>query len=733
MNDDRAVGSFGVLTSGGDSQGMNAALRAVVRTGLSLGWRVLAIHEGYRGLVRGGALIEEMKWEKVGGILHRGGTIIGTARCKDFFHEEGRKEAVFHLLEHGIDRLVVIGGDGSLTAANILRKEFSTHAAALVKEGRLPAKLLVGREHLGIAGLVGSIDNDMSGTDMTIGADTALHRITEAIDALSATAASHQRTFVVEVMGRHCGYLAVTSALAGGADWVLFPESPPQREDWELEMVSSLRAGREAGRRDSIVVVAEGARTARGRPISAQYVKETLEHHLDEEVRLTVLGHVQRGGRVSAFDRSTSTLLGWEATRWLLNKEPSEEPRLFGLRANRIHSSPLADCVEENARLRASIESGDFDQAMELRGKNFQQTLSTFRTMVQALPCNECARGSALRLGILTAGDPAPGMNTAVRAAVRLSLDRGLEVLGISKGFDGLLGGEIRPMDWMSVRGWGSLGGSELGTSPDVPSGASREKILEKIQECKLDGLLVVGGWTAWESSLRLRQEGCSIPIVCLPAGIDNNLPGSELSLGADTALNSIVENLDKIKQSAVASQRCFVVEVMGEYCGYLALLSGLASGAERVYLHEEGVTLDKLKQDVGALSDGFRKGKRLGLMIRAQEANACYTTQFMVQLFEEEGGDLFDVRQSILGHLQQGGDPSPFDRIHATRLAAFGLQTLLEEIRAENSRAIGIGIVDGQRRATPLSLLFEQADRKFRRPTFQWWLELSEAARLLS
>ena len=168
--------------------------------------------------------------------------------------------------------------------------------------------------------------------------------------------------------------------------------------------------------------------------------------------------------------------------------------------------------------------------------------------------------------------------------------------------------------------------------------------------------------------------------MICLPASINNNLPGSEQSIGSDTALNNIVGAVDKIKQSAVASKRCFVVEVMGRRCGYLALLSGLATGAERVYMHEEGVTLADLQRDLAAMAEGFRQGKRLGLVVRAEEANPLYTTPFMYALFEQEGGELFDVRQAILGHLQQGGDPSPFDRILATRFAAECVEYLVRE-----------------------------------------------------
>ncbi len=207
------------------------------------------------------------------------------------------------------------------------------------------------------------------------------------------------------------------------------------------------------------------------------------------------------------------------------------------------------------------------------------------------------------------------------------------------------------------------------------------------------------------------------IPIICLPATINNNLPGSELSVGADTALNSIVEAVDKIKQSAVASNRCFVVEVMGRYCGYLALMGGLSTGAERVYLHEEGVTLADLKDDLDHLVQGFKRGKRLGLIIRNEEANATYTTPFMSALFEEEGGDLFEVRQAILGHLQQGGSPTPFDRILATRLAKRCINHLIDEAEHGRSSVTAIGLQGGTIQNLDLRDLPRLVDAEHQRP----------------
>ncbi|MBI2893465.1 MAG: 6-phosphofructokinase [Deltaproteobacteria bacterium] len=731
-------GRIGVLTSGGDAQGMNAALRAVVRTALHHGVDVFAICEGYRGMVEGADRIRPLGWESVGGILHRGGTVIGTARCEAFQTRDGRLTAAENLVRHDIDRLVVIGGDGSLTGAHVFWQEWPSLVGELVQSGRAAADAAARHPHLGIVGLVGSIDNDMFGTDMTIGADTALHRITEAIDAISSTAASHQRSFVVKVMGRNCGYLALMGALSTGADWVLIPESPPDVDDWERVMCERLEAGRRAGRRDSIVVLAEGARDRHGKTIGSSYVQKVVEERMKEEVRVTVLGHVQRGGSPSAFDRNLGTIMGHAAVEAILAAPPAAEPQLIGMRGNRVVTSPLMDCVEKTHEVARAIAAGDFEKAMGLRGRSFGEAFRTLRTFVRAMPRAPEVGQRSLRLAVLNAGAPSPGMNTAARAAVRLGIDRGHVMLGIVNGFAGLAEGKTRELDWMSVNGWASMGGSELGTSRKVPKGGELYAIARAIEEQRIQGLLVIGGWSGYEAAYRLSRERANfpafgVPIVCLPAAIGNNLPGSELAIGADTALNCIVEAVDKIKRSAVAARRVFVVEVMGRNCGYLALMSGLATGAERVYLNEEGVTLSDLVTDVESLSRGFREGKRLGVMIRNENCNLVYTTGFMCALFEEEGGDAFDVRQAILGHLQQGGDPSPFDRIQASRLATRSVDFLVEQASRGSSESAFIGLQGGKIQLVPLEDFPRHADEAKQRPKTQWWLDLRPIAHLLA
>ena len=303
-----------MLTSGGDSAGMNAAVRAAVRTALAADLEAFAVYEGLQGLIDGGDRIRSMSSADVGGILHQGGTVLGTARSPAFRTRDGLRRAAANLVERGIDALVVIGGDGSLSGAAELRAEWTGLLDELVAAGDVTKARADAHRHLALVGLVGSIDNDMFGTDMTIGTDTALHRIVEAVDAIQSTASSHQRAFVIEVMGRRCGYLALMGGLATGANFAFIPESPP-REDWEEAMCSVLRAGREIGRRASVVLVAEGARDRHGNPVTAGHVKSVLEERLGEDARVTVLGHVQRGGAPSVFDRFLGTLMGHAGVR----------------------------------------------------------------------------------------------------------------------------------------------------------------------------------------------------------------------------------------------------------------------------------------------------------------------------------------------------------------------------------------------------------------------------------
>lgn len=226
---------IGVMTSGGDAPGMNGAVRSVVRMAIHYGCEAYAVLEGYEGLVNGGSMITQMHWEDVRGWLSRGGTLIGSARSSSFRERDGRRRAAKNMIMRGIDALVICGGDGSLTGADIFRAEWQSLLKELIDMGELSSEQVEPFRVLNIVGLVGSIDNDMSGTDSTIGCYSSLTRICNAVDDVFDTAFSHQRGFVVEVMGRHCGWLALMAAISTGADWLFIPEMPPN-SGWEDDM-----------------------------------------------------------------------------------------------------------------------------------------------------------------------------------------------------------------------------------------------------------------------------------------------------------------------------------------------------------------------------------------------------------------------------------------------------------------------------------------------------------------
>lgn len=302
---------IGVLTSGGDSPGMNAAIRAVVRTATYNGLEVYGIRRGYQGLLDED--LEVMGPRSVGGIINRGGTILHTARCKPFYEPEGRAKAAQTLKDRGIEGLVVIGGDGSYRGAELLHKE---HGICCI-------------------GLPGTIDNDIGGTDFTIGYDTALNVALEAIDRIRDTAESHDRLFFIEVMGRHSGYLAIMSGIAGGAEDILVPEKPMDID----RLVEHLRKGKASGKTSGIVIVAEGGEAGSAFDIA----KQVTEKGEFLESRVVVIGHLQRGGVPTAFDRVLASRLGLAAVEALLE---GEHGKMAGVSANNVVLRPLSEAWE---------------------------------------------------------------------------------------------------------------------------------------------------------------------------------------------------------------------------------------------------------------------------------------------------------------------------------------------------------------------------------------------------
>jgi 6-phosphofructokinase 1 len=290
---------------------MNPCIRAVVRTGIFHGLEVVGINQGFHGLIHGD--IEPLTARSVGGILQRGGTILQTARSEEFMTPQGMREAVRQVNEEGIDGLIVAGGDGSLRGVH-----------ALAAQG------------VNVVGVPASIDNDIWGTNMSIGVDTALNTIREAIDQLRDTASSHNRAFLVEVMGRDCGYLAVMAGIIGGAEMVLIPEVDNTVE----EVAEAIESAYRRGKNHTIIVVAEGAF------MRAQAMKEQLDQmDVGFKTRVTILGHIQRGGRPTAFDRLLATRMGVKAVEALVD---GESDILVGLMGREVERMPLAEVIEKN-------------------------------------------------------------------------------------------------------------------------------------------------------------------------------------------------------------------------------------------------------------------------------------------------------------------------------------------------------------------------------------------------
>jgi len=311
---------IGVLTSGGDAPGMNAAIRAVTRAAIAAGMEVCGIRHGYAGLIAGDAV--PLTARGVGGILERGGTVLGSTRSPEFKAEPARRRAVSALQAQGIEAVVIIGGDGSQAGAYDL------------SQMGVP-----------VVGVASTIDNDLAGSEITIGVDTALNIALEAIDRLKTTASSHQRAFLVEMMGRDCGYLALMAGIAGGAEVIAIPEAPCDPEI----IAQELRAAYDRGKSHAIAVIAEGAKYKAGE--IAAYFKE---HHqrIGFDLRVTLLGHVQRGGAPGAFDRLLATRLGAGAVEALVRGQSGV---LVGLLEGRVSTTPLAEVAHVKKPLDLSL------------------------------------------------------------------------------------------------------------------------------------------------------------------------------------------------------------------------------------------------------------------------------------------------------------------------------------------------------------------------------------------
>jgi 6-phosphofructokinase 1 len=705
---------------------------------------MILIRDGYKGLMNGH--MEQASWSSVAGVLQRGGTFLGTSRSEAFRTKQGRCEAAYQLVSRDIDTLLVVGGDGSLSGAQVLADEWHEHLCTLsghkvanssknfnvdrndrnVDRHRISMARARSIENLHLIGMVGSIDNDMCGTDLTIGADSALQRICGAIDLIISTAASHQRHFIVEVMGRNCGWLALMAALATGSDWVFIPEIPVAA-DWDVRLARHLRTG---DRTFNIIVISEGALDHNGEHIGSGDVRDKLAAQ-GIDSRVTVLGHVQRGGSPSAIDRIYPTLLGAHAIEAALESEPSValEPVLMGVAGRSIVRLPLRACLADTHRVPKLIAARQWPAVAQLRTGSFSRLFSMLCTFTRP-SAKRAERAGGMRIAVVHSGAVAPGMNAAARGIVRLAANDGHSVFGVSGGFAGLAAGHVEQLRWRDVSGWTLRAGAVLKTRRDgVLSADDIERVARVVAEHRFDALVMVGGWNGYAAMMQLHASGAlsaRTHLMCVPATISCALPGTADCIGADTALNVIVDAVSSIKSSAAAARRVYVVEVMGRRCGFLATLGGLATGAEKMFVPEQRISLASLQRDVDTIKAGFTQfGHDMALVLTTELADQhrVFTPDFIASLLLRESDELFSVRTSKLGHTQQGAAPSPRDRVLALDLAHHCVGRLVGAHRsgAPIAECVGFSVL-GKPLYAPIADIPKLMDLAEKRPHDQWW-----------
>jgi 6-phosphofructokinase 1 len=624
---------------------------------------------------------------------------------------------------------------------------------------------------LKLVGIPASIDNDIYGADITLGADTATQRVSEAIDHLLSTMRSHSRVFVIEVMGRRCGWIALMSALAGAADYVLLPEAI---HNWRREMIEAIEIARRFGKPGIFVIVSEGAVEPDGSPISTtEVVEEVARHGID--VRLLKLGHIQRGGPTSAHDRIYGTLLGIKAVELMLT--PIREPLMISIANNEHKEINLREVIEKCRMIKELQDKLRFEETLGHRGPFFQLSHSFFMKTIfnneriarieedvlnargrrcaacrnKARECRFCedlykenevtllesscpdmkaqysaAQGSRVekrrrRIGVLQTGTRSSGMNTALNAAVQYSFICCVEVFYILNGFDGLLAGQVFQAKLYEFSRESCDGGSAIGLSsgsrPDVAG------IEAKIREFELDSLIVIGDAEAMLLASRIKN----VNVVLVPASASNNMPCTDLGIGTDTALNTILKVADCSKLNSLSMKRnVFVIEIAGGRCGFQSLMGGIAAGAFEVFIPERKYLVGHLSETAQRLRTRFRDVPRRGIVLFRNEHTFCsMSVESLCRVLKTDTEGSFETDFSVLGHLQSGNNPTPIDKINATLMAIKAVDMCLVDC------GVGmVGVCGGEVRFTKMKDvldLFDEANMRIKDP---YWLKYSHVCR---
>ncbi|KAI5166851.1 6-phosphofructokinase 1 [Nematocida sp. AWRm78] len=664
--------TVGIMTSGGDAPGMNSAIWAIVKAANKNGAKTLGIINGYEGLVND--TVREITEQEAYLHMQEGGTFLKSARSMKFKTEEGLQLAIETIKRHEINAIIIIGGDGSMKGAGVLSKACPDLSVVFVP---------------------GSIDNDIPGTE-SIGAATALHRIIEAIDCIESTMVSHRRGFVLEVMGRDCGWLALCGAFATHAAYAFLPEYP-QEEKWKEHLNKCISAKKQ---KCTYVILAEGAKHKNGKKVSADEVCQAMED-MGIETRAIVLGHTQRGGSPCATDRLIAPTLGVAAAEVALSR-----PGAYAVYISDTEKVlDLSVCIDMCKRAESIMQQPG--GISKIRGKDFVEMHNSFKMECMAAdtssnPTNKAQSSSKKEVyGAAIIGTVGAGAETVLNKMVEYSSVYNKEVLNLSKH------------SYFSKR-MPKMKKSELE--------GSLSQLKELIAEKGISTLILIGGLDALAESKRLYSLCDNIYVI--PCTVSNNVPGTTVSIGADTALDTITALCDNLKIS-MTKNIAYLVEVHGGACGYLSVSSALAVGAIDCYFPEETGVLSRLTRTLKALSVSFKKTSIPKLIIRGNGAMKGVCNDTAARILEVDGPGTYTVRQCTLGHVQKGNRPTAVDRVRAARSALF-------IFTAPPGKSV-LGVSRWSPTITKIESAILEVNEEKRRVKRAQWLEMARIYRVLN
>lgn len=402
---------------------------------------------------------------------------------------------------------------------------------------------------------------------------------------------------------------------------------------------------------------------------------------------------------------------------------------------------PMMDAVAQTKAVGEAMKSRNWDYATELRGKSFARNIQMYHDLAvrKSVQTNTDGSKEKPKIAVMNIGAPAAGINSAIRAIVRNCINNNATPVVIKDGIGGLLAPNgVHEYNWWDVHNFNQHGGTNIGTTRNIPSDFGIDRITQALKAYGISGLIIIGGFEACKSARELYTNNCPIPIIVIPATLSNNIAETEITIGADTALNVVVDATDRVKISANGTKgRVFIVETMGGYCGYLASTAGLSAGADCVYIDENPVSTANILHNVSHLISKMRGPVKRGIVMRNNTSSQNFTTDVLDSIYSEEGRGVFDVRTITLGHTQQGGAPSPYDRSYATKCGYKASKVIIKHLNdtsTQNSNFCQMICMNRKKMSLKdVPVLTETFDTKKRRPLHQWWLSLLSIQRIMA